>query len=43
VRLLRAHPVYCHDKAARELGFSPRALELTLADTAAFLLKQQEC
>ena len=41
VRLLGAHPVYCHDKAARELGFSPRVLEQTLADTAAFLLNQR--
>jgi dihydroflavonol-4-reductase len=41
VRLMRAHPAYSHEKAARELGFSPRPLEETLKDTAGFLLERR--
>ena len=42
VHLMRIHPAYCHDKAARELGFSPRPLTQTLIDTAAFILAQRK-
>ena len=42
VRLMRIHPAYCHDKASRELGFSPRSLEKSLTDAAAFILAQRK-
>jgi len=42
LRLMRTHPRYCHDRAARELGFSPRPLDQTFMDTAGFLLRQHK-
>ena len=36
VKLLRSTPHFCHEKAERELGFRPRPLADTIADTAAF-------
>lgn len=41
LRLMAAHPVYRCDRAARELGFNPRPLAKTLADTAAFILERR--
>ena len=41
IRLMRTHPAYCRDKAARALGFHPRAFEETVADTASFILAQK--
>jgi dihydroflavonol-4-reductase len=41
IRLMRAHPAYCHNKATRELGFHPRPFEQTVADTASFILEQK--
>ncbi len=41
LKLMAAHPVYRCDKAARELGFDPRPLAQTLADTAAFILERR--
>lgn len=38
LKLMRAHPRYCHDKAARELNFIPRPMEESLTDAAKFIL-----
>ena len=36
VHALRGNPAYVREKAGRELGYSPRPLEATLADTHAW-------
>ena len=42
LRALRHHQLVCHDKAARELGYAPRPLETTIADTLAWFDAHQE-
>ncbi len=37
LRLMALHPRYDSGRAKRELGFAPRPIEATIADTAAFL------
>lgn len=41
IRLLGGGYRYTHEKAARELGFSPRPLEETVRDTARFIQEQK--
>ena len=39
---LRSNGNFCHDKAAAELGFKPRPIRETLADTLEFLMKNED-
>lgn len=38
LRLMKAHPSYCHARAAGDLGFSPRPLTQSIEDAADFIL-----